>query len=236
MKLLERTSFPDTLGREWIFVRMHDAIQRCLAQMIAHGHSVKPTSAIQSAAITPKHMETLRNSPTGRHSSLGGPEDTVIGVATHSDPRLPFTSPFANDVAASEAQPLMTLGPVGLLGTAGDGTEVAPVHSLAAGFAARTTGGTVISQPLSSISSSQVGREISYPQACSAGYQQLSGTPEGTDVFQDAGSNHRQANGGGSCHSGSIGSGVPHQGSQPYGEVLFLTGNSVSPNTHPGVQ
>lgn len=52
--LLERTGFPDTLGREWIFVRMHDAVVRCLATMVALGHPIKPTVAMDSAAVSPR--------------------------------------------------------------------------------------------------------------------------------------------------------------------------------------
>jgi hypothetical protein len=54
INLLERTDFPDVLGPEWIFVRMHDAVVRCLATMVALGHSIKPTVAIESAAVSPK--------------------------------------------------------------------------------------------------------------------------------------------------------------------------------------
>jgi hypothetical protein len=54
INLLERTDFPYTLGREWIFVRMHDAVVRCLASMVALGHPIKPTVAIESAAVSPK--------------------------------------------------------------------------------------------------------------------------------------------------------------------------------------
>jgi hypothetical protein len=54
INLLERTGFPEALGREWIFVRMHDAIVRCLATMVAQGHAIKPTMAIESAAVSPK--------------------------------------------------------------------------------------------------------------------------------------------------------------------------------------
>lgn len=82
--LLERTGFPDLLGREWIFVRMHDAVQTCLAALLSDGQAVRPLSAYDSQAISPKASAAAvpqlfpgpgRHSPTApaRRSAPGGP-------------------------------------------------------------------------------------------------------------------------------------------------------------------
>lgn len=55
--LLDRTDFPDNLGREWIFVRMHDAIVRSLATMVSLGYPIKPASAIHSSAVSPRRLQ-----------------------------------------------------------------------------------------------------------------------------------------------------------------------------------
>ncbi|WIA34220.1 hypothetical protein OEZ86_012573 [Tetradesmus obliquus] len=76
VELLERTGFPEVLGREWIFVRMHDAVVRCLATMVACGHPIKPTAAIDSAAVSPRAAQALLDSPLARQSTRGTPADT----------------------------------------------------------------------------------------------------------------------------------------------------------------
>lgn len=91
---------------------MHDAVQRCLSQMLAKGQTVRPSCAMQCAAVSPKHLEALQNSPLKRHSTLGGPEDTE---ATWLGPTGPFTSPFLG-----LSEPLMPAGSF-----AGDNTSSA---------------------------------------------------------------------------------------------------------------
>eukprot|EP00878_Enallax_costatus_P031644 GHUV01034614.1.p1 GENE.GHUV01034614.1~~GHUV01034614.1.p1 ORF type:complete len:332 (+),score=86.74 GHUV01034614.1:840-1835(+) len=228
INLLERTSFPNTLGREWIFVRMHDAVQRCLAQMIAQGHTVKPTSAIHSAAMSPKHAEALRNSPTGRHSSLGGPEDTEIGVS-HVDLGLAFRSPFADAAAGcSAAQPLISSPIVGHVGSAVDSPEGATAAALHADPAAQTASGVLFSQPMPSWSTANSNLQpsqlvsstssLQVSQVHRAGYQRLSGTPQGAGALHHSGSSHRHHSAGGSGSSGV----------QPFGEVLFSADGSAT--------
>eukprot|EP00775_Hariotina_reticulata_P010081 gene10081-10236_t len=76
-EILERTGFPEELGREWIFVRMHDAVTVCLSHMVSHGQTVLPTCAIDSAAVSPRHRAGLQSSPGARSlRSRGGPADT----------------------------------------------------------------------------------------------------------------------------------------------------------------
>ncbi|KAF8066266.1 SULTR2 [Scenedesmus sp. PABB004] len=77
--LLERTGLPDAIGRGMIFVRMHDAVTCALAEMAAHGLPVKATSAIHSAAVSPRAAAALLASPLARASSRGGVEDTDAG-------------------------------------------------------------------------------------------------------------------------------------------------------------
>lgn len=79
--LLERTGFPDLLGREWVFVRMHDAVQTCLAAMISDGQAVRPLSAYSSQALTDTTPRAGRAAgpgpllfhPPGRGDSPTGP-------------------------------------------------------------------------------------------------------------------------------------------------------------------
>jgi hypothetical protein len=83
--LLERTGFPDVLGREWIFVRMHDAVQTCLAAMISSGQAVRPLSAYDSQAISPKAGAPagpgpLLFHPPGRHSPTHLPRRSLPNV------------------------------------------------------------------------------------------------------------------------------------------------------------
>lgn len=79
VELLERTGFPEVLGREWIFVRMHDAVVRCLATMVACGHPIKPTAAIDSAAVSPRAAQV-------RRSALY----TVCKVVSLAHPHIPI--------------------------------------------------------------------------------------------------------------------------------------------------
>lgn len=72
--LLERTGFPDLLGREWIFVRMHDAVQTCLAAMLSDGQAVRPLSAYDSQAISPR-------------AAAGGPQ--LFAAPGHHSPVAP---------------------------------------------------------------------------------------------------------------------------------------------------
>lgn len=81
VNLLERTGFPDYLGREWVFVRMHDAVQTCLATLISDGQAVRPLSAYDSQVLTPRAIAAattlgpapLLFKPPGRHSPFPAP-------------------------------------------------------------------------------------------------------------------------------------------------------------------
>lgn len=194
MNLLERTSFPDTLGRDWVFVRMHDAVQRCLACMIADGHRIKPTSALHSAAMSPKHAEALRNSPMGRRSSLGGPEDTE---ATWLSPTGPFAS--AREPLMSCITPASSMEAAVVTAGAGPSTTARNMQADFAGNAAAASGFGHYSG-LHSVSSGYAhgsglsvrGNESSLHDPRGE-YRNLDGTPKGTATLQ------QQSRGGNSC-------------------------------------
>jgi hypothetical protein len=59
------------LGREWIFVRMHDAVVRCLASMVALGHPIKPLMAVDSAAVSPRAAQVGAWEELGVHILVG---------------------------------------------------------------------------------------------------------------------------------------------------------------------
>jgi len=113
IRILERTGFPDELGRQWIFVRMHDAVTVCLAQMVAHGQTVLPTCAIDSAAVSPRHRAALSSpGPSRNRLSRGGPADisdagsgaVILGLTPSGSGTLGHPMADANPEAATSLQ------------------------------------------------------------------------------------------------------------------------------------
>jgi len=142
--ILERTGFPDLMGRDWIFVRMHDAVMRCLSCMISHGQTIKPTSAINSAAVSPrvKSQDTEIAHGQGTGAAEVAQEDTsdagsgavILGLAPAVsnggtvavdillDPQLPGPAAAAAEGAGDMQGDRLSLTAVAELG-AGDGVH-----------------------------------------------------------------------------------------------------------------
>lgn len=102
--LLERTGFPDVLGREWIFVRMHDAVQTCLAAMISDGQAVRPLSAYDSQALTPRATRPSGPGPLLFHPPGGRDSPTAPGPPRRSPASMPSAAAWAQQLIAQRAR------------------------------------------------------------------------------------------------------------------------------------
>eukprot|EP00879_Flechtneria_rotunda_P023283 GHRR01024626.1.p1 GENE.GHRR01024626.1~~GHRR01024626.1.p1 ORF type:complete len:231 (+),score=67.25 GHRR01024626.1:606-1298(+) len=129
IELLERAGLPDALGRQWIFVRMHDAIQRCLRGMVAKGHSIKPTPAIDSAAVPPKQAAFIRNASVHRSVSTCG--DAADIIAPGFGPLSPEELHAFSLIATQSAPQAIVQGMSVSVGGMGDMYSSGPAHTSA---------------------------------------------------------------------------------------------------------
>ncbi len=57
IKAMEISGVPDMLGREWIFVTVHDAVAFCARQLADQGQNVTPEPKLASNSDTPSSEE-----------------------------------------------------------------------------------------------------------------------------------------------------------------------------------